>query len=196
MNIKKAVYIIFFSLSLFACTKKEGRFNYTLVKSKLSLTDKQINKFDAITDSYMQKAHANFEENRNNREKALNNLEQIYIDQDNEIKNILDDTQFDLYLTEMKIEREGREKYNMRQIKNMLDLDSTQAVQFDITNEAFYTELINQHDNYHGQPDVYIKYYNELNMSREDMFKKIFSEKQFNRYKQLYNEYNIGKSEH
>ena len=77
------------------------------------------------------------------------------MEQDAIIKKVLNEAQFIIYTNEIKIERDGREKYNMKIIRLELALDSIQSVQYDLANEAFYTLLIENHDNYHGKPDVY-----------------------------------------
>lgn len=188
--------VVLVCVLLLACGKKEERFNYTLIKSKLDLTEEQTAQFDEITAEHLKRAHDNFNENKGDREKAMENLQQIFAEQDQKIKALIGEQQYEVYIVEMKIEREGREKYNMKLIRQELALDSAQAQQFDIANEAFYTALINEHDNYHGKPDVYLQYYAELNTSREAAFKKIMTEEQFNSYTSLYQQYGIGKSEH
>lgn len=195
---KKLSAVLILALALLsACGgKKEERFNYTMIKEKLDLTEEEISQFDEITDTYMQKAHENFEKNRGDREAAMKGLKAIFAEQDEKIKAILSEEQYAIYASEIKIEREGREKHNMKLIKQELALDSAQAVQFDLANEAFYTTLIDNHDNYHGKPEVYKKYYKELDVSRKDAFEKLMTEEQYNQYLRLSQKYKIGQSEH
>jgi hypothetical protein len=108
----------------------------------------------------------------------------------------LNDEQYLIYEREIKIEREGREQHNMKLISEALALDSAQRIKFTLANEAFYTTLIDNHDNYHGKPDVYLEYYKELDVSRKAAFKKLMTEDQYSNYLKLADQYNIGKSEH
>ena len=192
----KNVMVALVCVLMLACGKKEERFNYTMIKEKMQLEQEKVDAFDEITDRYMKKAHDNFNENKGNREVALQNLQRIFADQDEEIAKLVSEQQFDIYAAEISIEREGREKYNMMLIEKNLALDSIQTVKFQTANTAFYTALFNEHDNYHGKPDVYRQYYDELNKSRETAIQNILSEAQFKHYQELYNEYKIGKSEH
>jgi hypothetical protein len=190
-------YLIIAVLVLLAsCGPKRERFNYTLIKSKLDLTSEQTTKFDGITKEYLSKARAAYEGNQGDKAAAKEAVAKVFAEQDALIKEVLNDSQFDIYMTEIKIEREGREQHNMKQIKAALVLDSLQSVQFDLANEAFYTTLIDNHDNYHGKPDVYKQYYAELDVSRKEAFAKLMSDVQYNKYLKLAEEYKIGQSEH
>lgn len=174
---------------------KRERFNYTLIKSKLDLTEEQTAQFDKITSSYTKKARKAYESNRANREEAKKAVSAVFADQDQKVKTLLDERQFEIYQTEINIEREGREKHNMTLIRDALALDSTQVAQYNLANEAFYTLLIENHDNYHGKPDVYLQYYEEIDVSRQDAFKNLMTEAQYQQYLSLKEKYKIGKSE-
>ncbi len=179
-----------------SCGAKRERFNYTLIKSKMELTSEQASQFDNITQTYSKKARAAYEGNSGNKEAAMKAVNTVFQEQDAKIKEILDADNYKIYASEIKIEREGREKYNMKLIKQELNLDSAQNAQFDLTNEAFYTTLIDNHDNYHGKPDVYLQYYAEIDVNRRDAFKKFMSDTQYQKYLSLVEKYGIGKSEH
>lgn len=92
-------------------------------------------------------------------------------------------------------ERKGREQHNMNLIKAELGLDSIQNAKFDLINEAFYTTLIDNHDNYHGKPKVYEQYYKEIDVNRKVAFKELMTDDQYNNYLELVKKYNFGKSE-
>lgn len=185
---------------LAACGSHEGggRYNYALIKSKLTLTKDQVDKFDEITREYTSKAKSTWESlSAGDPEAAKTAVKAVYDEQDVKIKELLNnDPQYTIYATEIKIEREGREEYNMKLIKEALILDSLQTVQFELANEAFYKTLYDNHDNYHGKPDVYLQYYAELDGSRKEAFKKLLSEEQYKKYLQLADKYKLGKSEH
>lgn len=180
---------------LFACGPERERFNYTLIKSKLDLTEKQISQFDEITTSYTKKARGAYERNRGDRKAVKEAVEAVFSEQDAKIKAILDENQFTIYSAEIRIEREGREKYNMKLIRKELALDSAQSVQYDLANEAFYTLLIENHDNYHGKPDVYMQYYAEIDVNRQKAFRNLMTEDQYKKYLQLAEKYELGQSE-
>ncbi len=162
----------------------------------MELTSEQASQFDNITQTYSKKARAAYEGNSGNKEAAMKAVNTVFQEQDAKIKEILDADNYKIYASEIKIEREGREKYNMKLIKQELNLDSAQNAQFDLTNEAFYTTLIDNHDNYHGKPDVYLQYYAEIDVNRRDAFKKFMSDTQYQKYLSLVEKYGIGKSEH
>ncbi|RJE75306.1 MULTISPECIES: hypothetical protein [Reichenbachiella] len=192
-----SVFVLALVLSLLAsCGHQEERFNYTLVKSKLSLTEEQTRQFDLIKDEYSTKARAAYEASKPDRQKVKEAVGEVFAQQDAAMQDILSPEQFDIYVAEMKIERDGREKHNMQLIKSELALDSAQSVQYDLANEAFYKTLIDNHDNYHGKPDVYLQYYQELDLSRRQAFEGFMSPAQYTQYVELATEYNIGKSEH
>lgn len=174
---------------------KRERFNYTLIKSKLDLIPEQVEKFDEITTSHTQKARKAYESNKGNHEEVKNAVAAIFQEQDAKIKAILSEEKFAIYAKEIKIEREGREKYNMTLIRNKLELDSVQTVKYDRANEAFYQLLLDNHDNYHGKPDVYLQYYQEIDVNRQEAFKKLMTETQYEKYQKLAEEYKLGKSE-
>lgn len=136
------------------------------------------------------------ESNSANREAARKAVGAVFSEQDAEIRKILDEGQFEIYAAEIKIEREGREKHHMKLIKEALALDSAQRAGFELANEAFYTTLFDNHDNYHGKPDVYKQYYKELDVSRKEAFSRLMSEDQYQTYLKLADEYKIGQSEH
>ena len=181
-----------------ACSSQEqgGPFDYPLVKSKLKLSAQQGQQFDEITAAYMKKLKAVFENPEGGRNEKMTKAKEVSALQDKEIQSILSPEQFEVYQIEMKIEREGREKHNMGLIRNELALDSTQTVKFNMANQAFYTTLIDNHDYYHGKPDVYLQYYKEIDLSRQKVFKEIMTEEQYTLYKSLEKTYHIGKSEH
>ncbi|MDW7695730.1 hypothetical protein R9C00_24645 [Flammeovirgaceae bacterium SG7u.111] len=188
------VLCLAFLLSACGGSKRE-RFNYTLIKSKLSLSEEQVGKFDEITSNYLKKAREAYESNSGNREEVKKAVEAVFQEQDRLIGEVLNEDQFAIYTKEIKIEREGREKYNMTVIRDQLGLDSAQTVQYDLANEAFYTLLIENHDNYHGKPDVYLQYYAEIDVSRQEAFQKLMNKNQYGKYQELAEEYKIGKSE-
>lgn len=175
---------------------KGERFNYTLIKSKLTLTEEQTSKFDDITANYLKKARETFEHGEGKSKEVIRKtVKDIFVEQDSLIKVLIGDDQYTIYAAEIKIEREGREKYNMTLIRDELALDSAQMTQYNIANEAFYTLLINNHDNYHGKPDVYKQYYAEIDVSRQKALKKLMTTDQYDTYLGLFEKYKIGKSE-
>jgi hypothetical protein len=196
--ITKVILPILIAFIVSSCNLGEhrGPFNYTLIKSKLDLTEDQTEKFDNITSSYLKKLRAVFESSEGGREEKMKKAKVISGKQDAEIKSILDEAQYAIYEVEIKIEREGREKHNMTLIRDALQLDSTQTVTFDIANLAFYTTLRDNHDYYHGKPDVYKQYYKEIDLSRQKVFKELMDETKYAQYKQLEGKYKIGTSEH
>ena len=179
------------------CSKKEskGRFNYPMIKSKISLTKEQTTKFDEITTEYTEKAKQAWIDANGNKEAALAVQKLVFAEQDAKIKAFLEDKQYATYFTEVNIERGGREKYNMSLIKKELDLDSLQSVKYDAANETFFTILRDNHDNYHGKLDVYMQYHKEIDVSRRAAFKAMMTEEQFNTYLKLIEEYKVGKIE-
>lgn len=183
-------------LVLVSCGEEKERFNYALIKSRLDLTEEQLSQFDNVTGTYGSKAREAYESNMTEREAARKAVAVVFAEQDAEMKKVLTEPQYEIYAAEIKIEREGREKHNMKLIKEELALDSAQSVQFDMANEAFYTTLFDNHDNYHGKPDVYRQYYQELDKSRREAFSMLLSEGQYENYLRMAGEYEIGKSEH
>ncbi len=175
--------------------KQKGRINYTLIKEKAKITGTLEEQFDKITDQYASETKALYEKNKkDNKETSKEDREQLAQAQDAQIKTILSAEQYAIYAEEIKIERTGREKYNVNLIKEELDLDSTQALAYDQTNAAFYKTLRDNHDSYHGKPDVYKQFYEELDVSRKEALKNIFTEEQYQTYLTLREKYQIGKS--
>ena len=174
----------------------KGRFNYPYIKSLLSLNADQESKFDDITSDYLGQGYELYNNHNGSEAELHQKLGELGAKQDGEIKTFLTAEQFEIYAREMKIEREGREQYNVQLIKNELNLDSAQTVTFNQVNAVFYKTLIDNHDNYHGKPDVYQEYYKELDKSRKAAMKKLLSEEKFKQYEKLVEQYNIGKSEH
>lgn len=175
---------------------KEERFNYTLIKSKLDLTTEQVQSFDEITSSHLKRARAIYEGDGDKATKRQK-INEVWIEQDQKIKTLINNKeQYAIYIQEMNIERKGREQHNMSLIKKELALDSLQTVQYDLANEAFYKTLIDNHDNYHGKPDVYKKYYAELNKSRIAAFEQLMRPEQYQEYLKLAEKYQLEKSEH
>lgn len=198
MNFK---YIISFTLVLsllfFACKhKNSGPFNYELIKKKLTLTDEETKKFDDIIDVHTAQLINNFKNSEKSTPEKMKVAKQISAKQDSLVKLLLPDKKFQVYKTEITIERKGRDRHNMNLIKNQLNLDSIQTQKYEAANEAFYTTLINNHDYYHGKPNVYLQYYKEIDVNRQQVFEKILNKNQLNIYNTLKAEYKIGKSEH
>ncbi|MCB9426381.1 MAG: hypothetical protein H6584_05060 [Flavobacteriales bacterium] len=193
----KRILLAILGLLIISCSqsKKGGPFNYELVKSKLDLDQNQTELFDKIEEEHTTKIKTVFEGEGTKIEK-LKKAKAISAEQDQAIKNILSDTQFKIYEKEIAIEREGREKHNMQLILNQLQLDSLQTVQYNMANKAFYTTLVDNHDYYHGKPDVYRQYYREIDLNRQKVFKRIMTQDQYETYKSLEKEYKIGQSEH
>lgn len=196
---KKLIFLLVCTMGalIVSCSgHKEERFNYTLIKSKMNLSDAQIKEFDEITSSFGAKARKAYEQNKGNQENVRAAVGKVFAEQDNAIQSLLDNDQFEIYSAEIKIEREGREKHNMQLIMAELGLDSAQTVQFDLANKAFYKTLIDNHDNYHGKPAVYREYYKELDVSRRKAFEELMNPGQFGKYLQLAEQFKIGQSEH
>jgi hypothetical protein len=196
---KKTLLVLIVAIAtLYSCTeekKRRGRIDYPLIKEKVGITGALEEQFDKITDEYADKGRQLFEENKkNNKETTKEERELIAQEQDGKIKSILTDEQYAIYAEEVKIERTGREKYNIGLIKEGLALDSTQSVVYDQTNAAFYKTLRDNHDSYHGKPDVYKQFYAELDINRKEALKNILSESQFQQYLELVEKYQIGKS--
>ena len=176
-------------------TKGGRRFNYTVIKDSLYLTADETKKFDEITESYTRQLRANREKYKDDKDKAKAESEVITQKQDEEIKILLGAEKFEIYQREVAIERKGREKHNLELIKTDLGLDSTQQAKYDMANEAFFKTLRDNHDNYHGKPDVYQQYYTELDVSRKEAFKQLMTPQQYEQYIQLTEKYKIGKFE-
>ncbi|WP_044240872.1 hypothetical protein [Flexithrix dorotheae] len=194
---KTYLFIILLACIFVGCNQqKNERFNYTLIKSMIDVTPDQVEKFDAITSRYTTLGRETYDKFHHDKEKLAKELEKVAKNQDAEMQSLLSEAQYVIYEREIKIERKGREQHNMNLIKNALEMDSTQQVQFDRANEAFYTTLIDNHDNYHGKPDVYLEYYKELDVSRRAAFEEFMNSDQYNLYLKLVDEYKIGKSEH
>jgi|GEM_PF-1723714 len=175
--------------------RQRGRINYTQIKEKAGISGATAEQFDKITEEYGQKSRELFENNKkNNKETTQEEREQLAQEQDEQIKTILSEEQYVIYAEEIKIERTGREKYNMGLIRDALALDSTQGIAFDQANAAFYKTLRDNHDSYHGKPDVYKQFYAELDESRKTAFKSILSEDQYQKYLTLAEQYQLGKS--
>lgn len=188
---------IFGLFLLLSCNEqKKERFNYTLIKSVMEITKEQTEKFDAVTATYTKLGKETYEKYHEDKERLAQELKKVGMQQDAEIKSILNQEQYLIYEREIKIEREGREKHNMKLISEVLGLDSAQIIRFNLANEAFYTTLIDNHDNYHGKPDVCLEYYKELDLSRKAAFEKLMTPEQYSKYLKLADQYNIGKSEH
>ncbi|WP_289044467.1 hypothetical protein [uncultured Olleya sp.] len=197
MKIISKIVIIAILTIVVSCNKEEskGRFNYPMIKSKIALTKEQTTKFDKITTKYTEKAKQAWIDANGNKEAALAAQKIVFAEQDAKIKAFLEDKQYEIYFTEVNIERGGREKYNMSLIKKELDLDSLQSVKYDAANETFFTVLRDNHDNYHGKLDVYMQYHKEIDVSRRAAFEKMMTEEQFNKYLKLIEEYKVGKIE-
>lgn len=175
--------------------KRRGRIDYTAIKEKAGISGTSAEEFDKITDEYSAKAKQLFEENKkNNKKTSKEDREQIAAEQDQKIKAILTAEQFTVYAEEVKIERMGRDTYNMALIKDSLKLDSAQAVAFEQTNAAFNKTMRDNHDSYHGKPDVYKQFYAELDVSRRSALEKILTESQYQTYLNLVEKYKIGQS--
>ncbi|AFM06128.1 hypothetical protein Fleli_3822 [Bernardetia litoralis DSM 6794] len=179
-----------------SCSKKEnrGRFNYPMIKSKISLTEEQASNFDEITKEYTQQAKQAWIDNAD-KTIARSTQKIIFAEQDAKIKEILNNEQYEIYFKEVNIERTGREKHNMTLIKEALQLDSLQAIKYDLVNTAFFTTLSDNHDNYHGKPEVYKTYFKEIDVSRKEALKKILTNEQYNNYLKLAEKYQLGKIE-
>lgn len=173
--------------------RKGGRINYTLIKDSMKLDATTAEKFDELTESYGKKSKETYESLKEDKAKAEEASKQIMAEMDAEIKKIVDPAQYAIYEREIAIERKGREKHNMELIKTALVLDSTQTSKFDLANEAFYTTLRANHDNYHGKPDVYQKYYEELDVNRKSAFQQLMTPQQYEQYLSLVEKYGIGK---
>ncbi len=195
---RKIVMIVLALGMLISCTeekKRKGRINYDLIKEKANITGSVAEEFDKITDEYSGKMKELYEKNKeNNKETSKEEREELSQAQDDKIKTVLSPEQYAIYAEEIKIERTGREKHNINVIKEELGLDSTQAVVYDQTNAAFYKTLRDNHDSYHGKPDVYKQFYEELDGSRKEALKKILTEEQYQKYLTLVEKYQIGKS--
>ncbi len=196
--------LTFFGLALFVLAigckgeqqkggRKGGRINYALIKDSMKLDATTAAKFDELTESYGKKSKETYESLKEDKAKAEEASKQIMAELDAEIKKIVDPAQYAIYEREIAIERKGREKHNMELIKTELALDSTQASKFDLANEAFYTTLRANHDNYHGKPDVYQKYYEELDVNRKSAFQELMTPQQYEQYLTLVEKYGIGK---
>lgn len=161
----------------------------------MELSSDQAAAFDRITADYTAKARAAYQDNAGDKQKAQQKVADVFAAQDVAIQALVSPEQFDIYSKEIKIEREGREKYNMTLIRDELQLDSLQLMKYDLANEAFYKLLIDNHDNYHGKPDVYRQYYAEIDKSRQQAFVELMTDEQYDRYVQLADQYGVGKSE-
>lgn len=198
MKKNSLIHLVFVAVCLLVSScgnPRKGPFDYEGIKEKLSLDSDQSEGFDEITSKYMKQLRAVFEGD-GNREEKMNLAKLVSAKQDSEIEKLLNTDQFAIYQFEIKIERGGREKYNMSLIRDELDLDSAQIMKFNLANEAFYTTLRDNHDYYHGKPDVYLQYYKEIDLSRQKVFREILSPEKYKAYQKLEERYKIGKSEH
>lgn len=196
---KKLLLFILTLGVLISCSEEKkqrrGRIDYNLIKEKAGISGSTAESFDKITDEYMAKSKELFEANKkNNKETTKEEREAIAKAQDEKIQTILSAEQYAIYEAEIKIERMGREKYNINLIKEELALDSAQTLAYEQTNAAFYKTLRDNHDSYHGKPDVYRQFYDELDLSRKEALKSVLTEDQYQKYLTLREKYEIGKS--
>ncbi len=181
---------------LVACGPKRERFNYTMIKSKLALSDEQTRQFDEITGEYLKKARKVVDSNLGDKVARQKAVKAIFTEQDELLKALLSAEQYAIYAHEISIERQGREKYNTTIIRDQLGLDSLQVVKYNQANEAFYTTLHDNHDNYHGKPKVYEQYYQQIDKHRLVAFQQLMTDEQYVQYLKLAEHYKLGQSEH
>ncbi len=198
MHLKKLTYLLAICFLTLACSSKKhkGPFNYELIKSKLQLTPSETERFNEIIEEYTKKLIANFRTSGKTRSEKMAQAKELSSQQDSLIKLLLSKEKFAIYKTEIGIERKGRDRHNMDLIKDQLGLDSLQTKKFEAANKAFYTTLVENHDYYHGKPDVYLQYYKEIDVNRQNLFEKILNKEQLETYNKLKSEYKIGQSEH
>lgn len=197
MKTLRDITFVFIIIIFTSCNKKEsrGRFNYPFIKSKISLTDEQLPAFNKITKEYTSKAKQAWIDNNGNVNRSAAKAAQkiIFAEQDAKIKAVLDENQYTIYFKEVNIERKGREKHHMNIIKEALNLDSLQNIEYDIENKAFFKTLRDSSAIYHGKAKLFEEYHAKFNVNRKNAFKKMMSEKQFKKYLELVDKYRIGK---
>lgn len=188
--------LVFTILASVSCKKEaKGRFNFPMIKSKINITSEQLDPFNKIAKEYTAKAKQAWIDSNGDRVAAKAAQKIIFAEQDAKIKELLTADQYTIYFKEVNIERTGREKHNMKLIKEALALDSLQSIRYDLANETFFTTLSDNHDNYHGKPAVYEKYFKEIDVNRRAVFKNFLTEEQYNTYEQLAEKYQLGKME-
>lgn len=194
---KNSILFIAFSILIMACggeKKQRGRIDYDLIKEKAGITGELSKEFDKITADFGKQMSELHDKNKaNNVQTTDEERAAITQSQDEKIKKILSAEQYAIYDEEIKIERSGREKHNISLIREALEMDSTQTAGYDQAQAVFYKTLRDNHDSYHGKPEVYQQFYTELDESRKAALKALLSEEQFNKYLQLADQYNLGK---
>lgn len=194
---KKFILIIAVALFITSCGEEKkggrGRINYDLIKEKAGITGATAQDFDKITADFGEQMRELNEKNKANNVKMTDEERAAFFaQQDEKIKGILTAEQFVTYETEIKIERKGREQHNIALIKEELALDSAQAEIYDKTQAVFYKAMRDNHDYYHGKPDVRQQFYNELDVSRKAVLKEQLTEEKYNKYLELAAKYKLG----
>jgi hypothetical protein len=194
---KKFILVIAVATLFASCAEEKkggrGRINYDLIKEKAGITAATAQEFDKITADFGEQMRTLNEKNKANNVKMTDEERAAFFaQQDAKIKGILTAEQYAIYDAEIKIERKGREQHNLGLIKEELALDSATAEMFDKTQAVFYKAMRDNHDYYHGKPDVRQQFYNELDVSRKAALKENLTEEQYNKYLQLAAQYKLG----
>lgn len=194
---KKFILIIAVALFITSCGEEKkggrGRINYDMIKEKAGITGATAEAFDKVTADFGKQMRELSEQHKaNNTKMSEEERAQFFAQQDEKIKGILTPEQYAIYETEIKIERKGREQHNIALIKEELALDSVQAEMYDKTQAVFYKTLRDNHDSYHGKPDVYKQFYQELDGSRRAALKEFLTQEQYKKYEELAAQYKLG----
>jgi hypothetical protein len=194
---KKFILIIAVALFITSCGEEKkggrGRINYDLIKEKAGITGATAQEFDKITADFGEQMRELNEKNKANNVKMTDEERAAFFaQQDEKIKGILTAEQYATYEAEIKIERKGREQHNIALIKEELALDSAQAEMYDKAQAVFYKAMRDNHDYYHGKPDVRQQFYNELDVSRKAVLKEQLTEEKYNKYLELAAKYKLG----
>ncbi len=195
---KKMILILAVAVFMASCGEEKkggrGRINYDMIKEKAGITGSVAEEFDKITADFGQQMRDLNEKNKANNIKTSDEEKAKFsAAQDEKVKGILTAEQYAIYEAEIKIERAGREQHNIGLIKEELALDSAQAVGYDQAHAVFYKTMRDNHDSYHGKPDVYQQFYQELDVSRKAALKQVLGDDKFNQYVQLADKYELGK---
>ncbi|MFV0592518.1 MAG: hypothetical protein ACK5M7_14110 [Draconibacterium sp.] len=165
---------------------------YENLKPELNLTAEQEKTFDEITLRYNKIRAEEFAEARTggkmNREARLAKLKQLFEQQAEEIKPLLDNKQFAFYTEWIEQNTPGRVGWSpelIAKIKTDLSLSEEKAKLVDAVNEAFIEAYVAAHDNYHGNNEAAEKYWTEFNNSRNAALKEVFSDEEYQQFLEI-----------
>lgn len=175
---------------------------YEELKPQLNLTSDQEKQFDEITLRYNKIRTEEFAASRSggktDREAMLTRMKQLFDEQSEELKPLLNNDQFELYAEWIEHNIPGRVGWSpelVEQIKTDLQLTDEKAAIVDAVNEVFIETYMAAHDNYHGNNEAAKAYWTEFNNSRNEAIKEAFSDDEYQKYLEITKEVRF-KGEH